>query len=393
MKLRLIAVLQDVAEAGALASSCGNQLKALASQHDCALITNGALPSELPSVPIVVLPLPSLHWLGRHRQVPRQVVFWLMVGIVLGLSRRTRGVDLVIVHSHPAIAMLAPLLRRLRGFKMVLVMHGDINDRPPGTYDRLLTWWYRICTAPAYRWADAVLALSPYMADLAIRGGAKPHRVHLAPNGLDAEEIGLEQLPPPPQGQNLLFIGRMEFNKGVDLLVAAFCQLAPQYPELQLTCIGAANGPYLQPLQRQLQAMGLSGRVHLLPPQPRIQLGPFYRDAALVVIPSRSETQSTVAMEAMAAGRAVLASDMGGNPMLVDSPTTGLLFRTGDAADFACQLERLIRSPATLAAMGRAAAVRHQTLFTRQRRAAVLRDCIDRLAACLPPQEPSMSLR
>lgn len=202
MKLRLIAALQDVAEAGALASSCGNQLKALASQHECALITNGALPSDLPSVPIVVLPLPSLHWLGGHRQVPRQVVFWLMVGIVLGLSRRTRGVDLVLVHSHPAIAMLAPLLQRLRGFKMVLVMHGDINDHPPGTDDRLLTWWYRICTAPAYRWADAVLALSPYMADLAIRGGAEPHKVHLAPNGLDAEEICLEQLPPPPQGQN-----------------------------------------------------------------------------------------------------------------------------------------------------------------------------------------------
>lgn len=86
----------------------------------------------------------------------------------------------------------------------------------------------------------------------------------------------------------------MEFNKGGDLLVEAFCQLAPQYPELQLTCIGAANELYLKPLQRQLQAMGLSGRVHLLPPQPRIQLGAFYRDAALVVIPCSPVSRRSV---------------------------------------------------------------------------------------------------
>jgi glycosyltransferase involved in cell wall biosynthesis len=262
-----------------------------------------------------------------------------------------------------------------------MVMHGDIFDRPRGTYDARLTWWYRICTAPAYRRADAVLALSPYMACLAIHGGADPQHVHMAPNGVDLAEIGLMESTTPPRDSNLLFVGRLEFNKGIDLLLHAFVELAHRHPTLRLTCIGSPHPAILTPWQQQLHAEGLDSRVRFLSPQPRHALGAFYAESALVVIPSRSETQSTVAMEAMAAGRAVLASNTGGNPMLVDEPITGLLFRNGDATDLAAQLHRLISEPEMMMAMGRAGAERHQALFTRQQSGERLRACIERIGA------------
>jgi glycosyltransferase involved in cell wall biosynthesis len=274
------------------------------------------------------------------------------------------------------------LLHRVLGCRVLMVMHGDIHDRPAGTYDARLTWWYRINTAPAYRRSDAVLALSPYMARMAVQAGARADAVHLVPNGVDAAEIGLGPEPQPASAekQTLLFVGRLEGNKGIDLLLAAFCRLAPQWLRLQLTCIGSADPRTgLEPLQQQLRAAQLSDRVHWLPPQPREQLGAHYRAAALVVVPSRSETQSTVIMEAMAAGRAVLASDTGGNPMLVEQGVTGLLFRSGDAAHLAECLQELLEAPQQLAAMGQAGQQRQQLLFSRQASRQNLLRCIDSL--------------
>ena len=60
-----------------------------------------------------------------------------------------------------------------------MVMHGDINDRPAGTYDPRLTWWYKITTGRAYRVVDAVIALSIYMRNFAIAGGAHPEKVFI----------------------------------------------------------------------------------------------------------------------------------------------------------------------------------------------------------------------
>lgn len=388
MGLRVVAVLQGLSEGGSVASCCLNQLIALATEHHCCLISDGLPAAALPqALSLECLRVPRLRWLRRYAHVPRQILFIAMAGVTLCVQRPRRRVDLVLFHSHPPTALLAPLLRRVLSCRVVMVMHGDIFDRPRGTYDPRLTWWYRICTGAAYRRADAVLALSPYMASLAVQRGARPERLYLVPNGVDAEEIGLQQPWPLPRGQELLFVGRLEHNKGLDLLLAAFAQLAERHPALRLTCIGSPDNAFLEPLRQQLQRQGIEQRVRFLSPQPRAELGRFYSQASLVVIPSRSETQSTVAMEAMAAGRAVLASDTGGNPMLVDAPDTGLLFRTGDPGDLACQLERLISSPQVLAAMGAAAAARHQAQFTRGRSAELLRASLARIAAGQPSAE------
>ena len=389
LALRIAAALQGLQEGGAVASSCVNQLQALAVDHPCLLISDGR-PADLPSgFAVQTLPVPSLRWLRRYAHVPRQLVFILMTGAALTTRRPRRSLDLVLFHSHPPTALLASLLRRRLGCRVVMVMHGDIFDRPPGTYDPRITWWYRLWTRRAYQRADAVLALSPYMASLAVRGGARPEHVHLVPNGVDLEEIGLASPALTPESQDVLFVGRLEFNKGLDLLIQAFIRLAGRHPRLRLTCIGSPDHAFLQPLLQLLEVEQLASRVAFLPPQAREQLGVHYQRAALVVIPSRSETQSTVAMEAMAAGRAVLASDTGGYPMLVDAPATGLLFRSGDAEDLVSQLDGLITSPQRLAAMGRSAAQRHQAHFTRACSAARLRASIERIGAGLPSLDAS----
>lgn len=381
--MRIAAVLQELDGGGSVASCCLNQLAVLAHSHQCFLITTAGSGEEPVAMPAPVrvrrLFVPRLGLLHRFAHVPRQILFILLVGVALCRWNKRERPDLVLFHSHPPTAVLAPLLHKVLGCRVAMVMHGDIRDRPAGTYDPRLTWWYRVTTPVAYRSADAVLALSPYMAQWAIAGGADSGNVYLTPNGVDADEIGADMPPTAPLGEGLLYVGRLEHNKGVDLLIEAFCRIAPQWPALRLTCIGSSSHAFRLGLDLILGTARLSDRVTFLPPLSRKLLGRFYRESVLVVIPSRSETQSTVAMEAMAAGRAVLASNTGGNPMLVDVPRTGLLFTNGDADDLTERLEQLLRSPAELAAMGHAGYQRHQAHFSRQRAGERLQVAVDRL--------------
>lgn len=279
---------------------------------------------------------------------------------MLLLQHRKQRLDLVVMHSHPITALLANPLKR-KGIRTAMVMHGDIFDRPSNTYDSRLTLWYKFTTPKAYAHCTGVLALSPYMASLAHRGGAPVDRVHLTPNGVDPEEIGLSPTDfsePNIISPKNLFIGRIEYNKGPDLLVEAFCRLINRWPNLELHCIGAPVSPrFERRLLAQLRDHGVriltahtkeaqtGAKVRFTPFVPRKALGSQYIDSAIVVVPSRSETLSTVTMEAMAAGRVVVASDTGGNPMLIDNAVTGLLFRNGDAHSLAKSFTDLLSSP------------------------------------------------
>ena len=78
----------------------------------------------------------------------------------------------------------------------------------------------------------------------------------------------------------------------------------------------------------------------------------------------------------MAAGRPVVASDTGGNPLIVTMPHTGLLFTSGDAEALTSALERLVDHPEQRLAMGEAALQDHRARFTRQHAGETLRACI-----------------
>ncbi|MEB3199679.1 MAG: glycosyltransferase family 4 protein [Synechococcaceae cyanobacterium] len=395
----LAVVVQGLDLHGAVANCCLNQARALSRDYRITIYSDTGshkLRHLGPRLILRRLRIPKLTLLRRLAHVPREFAFILAAGFSLVTSPSRHRPAAVIFHSHPATALLAPLLRRRLRCVTMLVMHGDIHDRPPGTYDSRLTAWYQATTRRAYRSVDAIIALSPYMRQYALAGGADAERVFLVPNGVDPAEIGL---PPQPQvsptpvvehatNLRLLFIGRIEHNKGPDLLIAACAPLRRRFPGLSITCIGAPNPSFMAGLQQQIAEAGLQSRVTFLPPQPRHQLGTHYLDASLVVVPSRSETQSTVLMEAMAAGRAVVASDTGGNAMMVDHGSTGLLFAPDDPASLQEALEQLLADPSLLDSMGQAALQRHAALYSAERSAASLQEAVAAIRR-LGPRHPA----
>jgi D-inositol-3-phosphate glycosyltransferase len=157
----------------------------------------------------------------------------------------------------------------------------------------------------------------------------------------------------------LLFAGRIQPLKGVDVAVRALAEL-PQRDAV-LVVIGGASGTEgeaeVARLERLARSLGVWERIRFVPPQPHHLLSSWYRTADVVLVPSRSESFGLVALEAAACGIPVVASAVGGLLTLVDHGETGYLVEGRDPSQFAAYVSGLLQDPVRAAAMG---ALAHQ---------------------------------
>jgi colanic acid/amylovoran biosynthesis glycosyltransferase len=163
--------------------------------------------------------------------------------------------------------------------------------------------------------------------------------------------------PLPPGGPRLVAVGRLSEQKGFGLLLDAIALAAPRHPGLTLTLVG--DGPLRSALQSQVAALGLAPRVTFAGWQDEAGVRAALGAAQALILPSFAEGLPVVIMEAMAAGRPVIATAIAGIPELVLPEQTGWLVPAGDAAALADAIDRLAATPPdTLAELGAAARAR-----------------------------------
>jgi glycosyltransferase involved in cell wall biosynthesis len=150
----------------------------------------------------------------------------------------------------------------------------------------------------------------------------------------------------------VLAIGRLEPQKGFDVLLRAFSTMSARHPDWRLAILG--EGSSRAPLEALARELGIAARV-VLPgrtPDPR----PFLQSAAIFVLSSRFEGFPNALAEAMASGVAVIATDCPTGPReLVQPDASGLLVPTDDVAGMADALERLAADPGLRHRLGEAA--------------------------------------
>ncbi len=149
-------------------------------------------------------------------------------------------------------------------------------------------------------------------------------------------------------GLTVLFSGRLEWLKGPDLLIEAAQELFEEGLDFQLRLIGrdTKNSPSGVSMRRTLrQSVDRRWRKRIVfePPVSRDALLDVLGTASVVVVPSRYENQSYAIAEAMAMGRCVVASDVGGTPELIEDGVSGVLFQSSDVGD----LKRALRNALT----------------------------------------------
>jgi phosphatidylinositol alpha-mannosyltransferase len=182
----------------------------------------------------------------------------------------------------------------------------------------------------------------------------------VVPNGVDVERFGgASPAPGLPPGRRLLWVGRLDPQKGFRMAVRAFGRLAAELPDLHL--IVAGDG-------RDRDAVGslppeVRGRVVMLGTVPHELLPPYHAAADAFVAPALGqESFGMVLVEAMAAGVPVVASDIAGYREVVRDGEDGLLVPPGDPAALAAGVRRVLDDPALasrLRATGRARAERY----------------------------------
>ena len=243
---------------------------------------------------------------------------WLVLGVPAFLWNMRRAVprDAELVHAHwLGAGFVAMTLRRPY---VVQVWGTDVE------LARRVPWLVR----PVLRRARFVIAASSFLAEEARALGAR--EVRIVPSGVAIPET----VSAPEEPPHVLYVGRLSAEKGVLELVEA-CSKLP------LVVVG--DGP--------LRAR-VPGAVGFVPPG---ELGPWYERAAVVAAPSRREGYGVAAREAMAWGRPVVASSVGGLVDAVEDGVTGLLVPPGDVPALRGALERLLADAVLRARLGAAA--------------------------------------
>jgi D-inositol-3-phosphate glycosyltransferase len=158
----------------------------------------------------------------------------------------------------------------------------------------------------------------------------------------------------------LLFVGRIQPLKGLDVAVRALASLGR--PDATLVVVGGASGAQgeaeIARVRSLVDELGLVDQVRWADPQPHHLLSTYYRATDVCVVPSRSESFGLVALEAAACGTPVVAAAVGGLTTLVDDGTTGFLVEGRDPDAFASRVDAILRDDRLASALGAQAARR-----------------------------------
>jgi D-inositol-3-phosphate glycosyltransferase len=242
--------------------------------------------------------------------------------------------------------------------------------------------WDRVqAETDVIRCSDVILANSEEEAtDLQRHYGAAADRIEVVPPGVDhaffspgdrdgaraalgwtrASRVSMAGGRGAAQHPVLLFVGRIQPLKGLDVAVTALAELRD--PSAELVVVGGPSGPggpaELAKVLDLADALGVRRQLRFVDPQPHHLLSTWYRAADVVLVPSRTESFGLVALEAAACGRPVVAAAVGGLRTIVDDGVTGLLVEGRAPADYASAVDCLLRQPEVAASMGRAASHR-----------------------------------
>ncbi|MDA2967014.1 MAG: glycosyltransferase family 4 protein [Actinomycetota bacterium] len=251
-----------------------------------------------------------------------------------------------VVHAHDwRSAWAGHTLATLCAVPLVTTFHstesgrhgGNVPEGDPASIHSVESWIANV--------SQRVICCSRFMQREVIDGFELiPDQVHLIPNGVDVDEWA----PDGVQQRNMLVLawGRVQYEKGFQVLAQAIGRLRSRVPEIR--CVIAGRGPYLPELQSQVDIEGVSDLVHLAGYITDEELRSLLHEAGCVVIPSLYEPFGIVALESLAANAPTIVARTGGLAEIMEGTEAGLMFEPGNAKELATRIERVLMNPHVL---------------------------------------------
>ena len=199
--------------------------------------------------------------------------------------------------------------------------------------------------------AEHLIAINRYVTDY-FSGLLKPGvRVYYIANAVNSDFFGLKK---PSQGQTVLFAGRVIRRKRVLDLVRAFWQVIDELPAARLRIAGECESEpgYVRRIQQFVESAHLRDSIVMLGAVSERQILREFGHCHVLALPSAQETSPMVIAQAMAAGRPVIATPVGGVEEMVENGRTGLLVSVGDVESLAAALKAVLEDPSRQLQMG-----------------------------------------
>ncbi|MCC6672815.1 MAG: glycosyltransferase [Planctomycetes bacterium] len=279
------------------------------------------------------------------------------------------------VFEMPECGADGALLMQLHDLPGVVRLHSPAElimpTYPSRTLDRALT---AMVERIAMNGARALSSCSGWLAREVRQRLGVGRPIEVIPNGIELgifdgdEGIDTVRLGVPKEGIRIFFANRIETRKGIEVVQELAAQVLPLHPSATLVLAGRDDGGYLERVfWPRMRELGLQERVRHLGGLKPNQVRACLKQTDVFLLPSIWENAPYSLLEAMSAGRAIVASDCGGIPEMLRHEVDGLVARTGDVASFRRCLERLLVTEGLRQRLGRSARQRIESRYTSER--------------------------
>lgn len=295
---------------------------------------------------------------GEAAPLDKSAVFAVLPEFVCNLERfrRREGRDYDVVHSHYWLSgWVGSLLARRWDVPHVVMFHTlarlkGSTERDDAEAENRAEVEQRVIAT-----ADRIVAASEHeRRALVERYGARRERVTVIPCGVDLDRFATDDHEGARarlglSGDVLLFVGRMDPVKGIDVLLGAAARLKDRSSLTVVLVGGSGAEPEMRRARALAEELGIGGLIQFRGAVPQDQLPDYYRAATLTVVPSRYESFGMVPLESLACGTPVVGSKVGGLPTVVRDGQNGVLVPWRTSAAFATEIARLLDDPSALA--------------------------------------------
>jgi glycosyltransferase involved in cell wall biosynthesis len=282
-----------------------------------------------------------------------------------------------VVHMHNIIGLSAGMIRaaKAHGARVVITLHDfwgicfkntliDVEQKICDNFSRcrdcqkefrdgLRTLPIRMRNdflALQFAEVDAFISPSQYLANMYIKAGIPPHKMHVIWNGLDVDRFAGIVKKPSNGKVRFSFIGYLGEHKGVIIILDAI-MLLKDYPALHMNVVG--DGHLRAHLEQQVQKRGLSDKVRFWGKVPHSEIERVFSETDIQLLPSVwPENQPVSITESMASRTPVIATRLGGIPELVRDGQTGYLIDPSSPAALVNAMQHFLQFPEDIPAFG-----------------------------------------
>jgi glycosyltransferase involved in cell wall biosynthesis len=287
-----------------------------------------------------------------YRRTGRDARSILALALAIRAKIKLHDPDIVHLHSSFAGAIGRLIIRRSRA-RIVYCAHCWAFDRPRQT---VVTRLYALLERKLSRRADAIVNISPHEVPLLRRAGIPLGNAKLIVSGIKDVTSPPDIGSPPSTGpMRLLFVGRLDSQKGVDLLLRDYTLLKPGRATLNLVGAKIVDN----------RDLTIPPDVELMGWVPREALTSMFAEFDAVVMPSRWEGMPLLAIEVLRSGRPLMCSDHGAFPYFIKNGVNGALMNIGTPGFLDRALTVL--ENADRSAMNAAARATFETMFDEER--------------------------